>query len=188
MQPRYPEHETKGVWFIAAKTHLEEALPASRYDTLLASLPPAYREVVESPLASEWYPEDAAASLLQAWLAIGAEGDKQRFTEMIAQASEAGVGRFFRAIATIASPRFLLRRTPTIFKQMRRGPAQLTVEDRDVDVVARYVDFPFLEDEVYALCFPAQLGVLARTATGTPVRTRILEHTRSSLTVSIELL
>jgi hypothetical protein len=188
MATRYPEHETKGVWFIAGRSYLHAKLGPEGYRNLLNAMPADYREVADAPLPSMWYPEDAAAAFLRAWLEVGAGGDRTAFATMVGEASEAGVGRFFRAIGSMASARFLLRRTPTIFKQMRRGPASVSTEDRDMDVVVRYHAFPFLEDDVYATCFPVQLAALVHATTGTTVETRVLERSTSSLTVAVQLL
>ncbi|MFW5877444.1 MAG: hypothetical protein ACOCXM_11965 [Myxococcota bacterium] len=187
MTIRHPEHEIKGLWFIAGQSYLSANLDPSVFQQFARALPPEFREVAEAPMASTWYPEDAAAHFLRAWLEVPAEGNRQRFRQMVGEASEQGLNRFFRAIARLASQRFLLRQTPTIFRQLRRGPATVTVEESDAGMVVHYRDFPFLDDPVYEDTFPAQLGALLHATTGDWPNTRVLDKAPNRMRVEVRL-
>ncbi|MFW6051185.1 MAG: hypothetical protein ACODAU_08420 [Myxococcota bacterium] len=187
MHPRHPDHQIKGVWFIAGTDYLRSALPQSRWQALVEAVPEPYRPILEAPLTSEWYPEDAAAHFLNAWLQVAAKGDRRRFQQMVAEGSEQGVGRFFRAIARLASPRFVIKQTPTIFKHQRRGPARVEVQDEGERMVVQYRAFPFLADPIYPLTFTAQLGALLHATTGHRPVARVLHHTDSTMDVEVPL-
>jgi hypothetical protein len=198
METKHPEHRIKGLWFIAGTSYLRGALSEARFARFAEAMPAPFRDVVERPLPSEWYPEHAAACFLNAWLDVGAEGDGRRYERMVREASEQGMSRFFRAMARLSSWRFVLRRTPTIFKHLRSGPARVRVEDvedvenvedaeaRDGGVLVHYERFPFLDDPIYTLTFPAQLGALVSSATGDRApRVAVVGSSADSLTVEV---
>ncbi|MFW6067208.1 MAG: hypothetical protein ACOC97_02640 [Myxococcota bacterium] len=187
MSPKHPEHQVKGVWFVSGEAYLRATLPSGEYDRLLASLPAQARSALESPMPSEWYPESAAADLQRAWFEVAAGGSEAEFARMIAAASEHGLNRFFRALARVATGRFLIKQAPGIWKHLRRGPATVRVEDQGGSMVVRYARFPFFEDRLYATVFQVQLATLVRVATGTTPSTRILDMTATSLDTEIDL-
>jgi hypothetical protein len=187
MPPRHPEHQVKGVWFVSGQTYLRRELPSDAYDQFLASLPPGHQAIVEAPLPSEWYPEAVAADFQRAWFDVAAGGDERTFERMIAAASGEGVNRFFRALARVATARFLIKQAPTIWKHLRRGPATVAVEDAGERMIVRYRGFPFFEDPLYATVFPVQVATLVTVATGKAAPTRILDRTSTSLDTEVEL-
>ncbi|HJL19617.1 MAG TPA: hypothetical protein RMH99_28395 [Sandaracinaceae bacterium LLY-WYZ-13_1] len=98
------------------------------------------------------------------------------------------MSRFFRALARLSSWRFRLEHTPTIFAHLRDGPTRVRVEDAAEEVVAHYESFPFLEDSIYVLTFPAQRAALVSSATGgTEPRVSVVGSTDRSLTVEVRV-
>lgn len=172
---------------MSGQAFLRETLPVERYEQMLAALVPDDRQTVTSPMPSAWYPESTAADFQRAWFDVGAGGDEPAFEHMIATASEQGVNRFFRALARVATPRFLIKQAPTIWKHLRRGPATVAVEERGSRMVVRYGRFPFFEDPLYRRVFPLQVATLVKVATGTAPPTRVLDFTKTSLDTEIDL-
>jgi hypothetical protein len=187
MPQRHPEHQVKGVWFVSGQAYLRRELPSDQYAQLLAALPQGHRGIVDAPLPSEWYPEAIAADFQRAWFDVAAGGDERTFERMIAAASGEGVNRFFRALARVATARFLIKQAPTIWKHLRKGPASVAVEDHGGRMVVRYRGFPFFEDPLYATVFPVQVAALVTVATGKTAPTRIIDHTSTSLDTEIDL-
>ena len=75
-----------------------------------------------------------------------------------------GVNRFFRVLLRLSSPAFVLRQTPTMWRQIRRGQGRGEVEPVPGGTLIRYRDFPWFDDVNYRLLAKGSLGAIVAIA------------------------
>lgn len=163
--------EVKGIWFVSLRTWAERELGAAAIARLCAAMP-EHGGLVDTALASEWYPEDALLELLRA-LRKEAGHDERRFVEMARRCSHEAVGRFFRVILGLTSPRFLLKQVPTLWRRIRRGDqVAIEVDTDDVGGTIHYRGFPYFRHEEYLWLTEGSLRALVELSGGSKVTVR----------------
>jgi len=157
------------------------------YDAFLAALAPEDRAIVRDTLPTQWHLEEVHARVLQAVFDVLAKQDIARYERIIADCTLLGVKTFARLVLSMSSAEFVLRRTPTLWAVLRRGPATLTVEQSDTLTLLRYRHFPFLSDRLYRHYFRALLGAIVRPALGRTPNVRLVGHGDDWLDVEIDV-
>lgn len=142
----------------------EPLLPAGVLTRVLARMQPAHRAALEEPIASTWYPEEALQDTLGALregLSLGADA----FMDAMDACTVIGTTRFFRALLRMATPLFVLRQVPSMWRVVRRGAGLVEVESAVDEARLLYRDFPYFADENYRLLTLASLRAVVRTCT-----------------------
>jgi hypothetical protein len=166
-------HEVKGSFFVIARKLLRERYP-DRESDFIAALAPEVRGSYEDALASQWLPEEHLQQMLGGLRSVVAGGDHDRFEALLEEAVRMGVHRFFTALLSLASPSFVLRRIPVLWKLIRRGGSSVVVQDHAEGTLICYRDFPYFADPIYEALTRASIRVMLEL-TGESPRVRI-EH------------
>lgn len=180
------EHEIKGSAFITLARWFTETRRIHGWSEMLAHLDERDRLTVEGALASEWYPEALHGRVLEALFVVTAQRDYARFEAIVDACTLLGVQTFARLVLSMSSPAFVLRRAPTLWAVIRRGPATLTVEQTEGRSRLRYRQFPFFADELYRLYFKGLLTALVRPTLKRPPQVKIVSFSADSLDIEIE--
>ncbi len=159
-------HEIKGSAFVTLARWTLAERGKLALDALVEALPFSDRDALTNPTASAWYPEEVHQRVLRGVWVVLAQKDPREYEQIIAKATELGVRSFARLILSFASPSFVLRRAPTLWSMLRRGPATLTIHQHGPMTELHYRDFPFFGDELYRRYFHALLGALVRPSLG----------------------
>jgi hypothetical protein len=181
------ESEVKGVWFVALRHYLLDHQGPDRFAEVLSAMPEAHREALENPLTSSWYAEAALSAALRAVETAVARGKERLFVNLIEEATEKAIARFFRVLLRVTSPQFVLNQVPTLWRQVRRGRGQVAVTAEHNVVTIRYTDFPYFDDRRYQLLTEGTLRALVRVAAKRNVVVRIADHGSDWLTARITL-
>ncbi len=179
--------EVKGAYFCTARAYVEDVHGHDRLKRLVASMPVAHRAVMADPLPSSWYPEEALRDALEAFHEVVAEGDDQRFGEMMEECVRRGTHRFFRALLAITSPSFLLRSYPAVVSVLRRGPSRVQIEPRERDTLVRHVDLPFADDPRYQITGSAGLRSILQLTTRRSVQVSVVRAAPTLLELSVAM-
>lgn len=154
-------HEVKGSFFVIARKLIREGYP-EREEEFAKALRPEVRESYEDALASQWLPEEHLQEMLGALRSVVARGDHDRFEALLEESVQMGVHRFFTALLSLASARFVLRRIPVLWRLIRRGGSRVRVESHPDGTMVCYQAFPFFDDPVYETLTRASIQVLLR--------------------------
>ena len=176
------ESEVKGAWFVSARTYL--AAEPDALERVLAEVPALHREALAEPSASRWYPEAALQETLGAFRRTRCR-DVAGFVDMIDACTVIGTSRFFRALLSLSTPAFVLRRVPAMWKQIRRGQGAVTVTTEEGEARLAYRDFPYFDDENYRLLTVGSLRAVVRISTGAAPIVQIADATKTSLDVTV---
>lgn len=177
--------EVKGIWFDSARGWLRRNRDLGVLARIDARVSPQYRGVIIDPLASEWYPEEVLAELLVALRAELTDGSSEAFVQAIEEITLDGVGRFFRLVLALASPRFVLRKVPILWSRMRRGAGRVEVEADPDRVRLRYRDFPWFYDPNYRLMTVGTLRGICRAAGAAAPEVVVADWSPDSLDVDV---
>lgn len=180
------DHEIKGSAFVTLLRWADEHRPGE-VPAFLAALSPTDRDIVREALPSAFYPEELHHRVLVAAHSVFAREDLRAFERMIAACTSLGVQTFARLVLSFASTRFLLRRMPTLWSVLRRGPATLTVEQTEGHTDLHYRSFPFFRDHLYRHYFRALLGAVVEPTLGRTPSVEIVDHGPDWLDVRIVL-
>jgi hypothetical protein len=178
--------EVKGVWFLTAKRSTIGRKGSQVWDAVVASLPEEYRGAMADPLASEWYPEELFGLMLERLETFVAEGDPARLATFLEEGTIEGISRFFRSVLGLATPAFVLRRLPALWKLVRRGAGTVSVEADATGATVRYSGNPFWGDARYRTLTTCTLRALLRMCTGHEASVREGSFTRDTFVVHIE--
>lgn len=179
------QHEVKGVWFVTARSFVLEHHGEETLRGIRDWIDPAYRHVVEEPIASEWYVEAALQQTLAAANQVVAAGDKDRFVEFIEGCTEQGVSRFFSVLIQLSTPAFIMGKVPFMWERIRRGPGFVEVEATDDGSFIHYQRFPYFDDFLYRMLTVGSLRAVTRRCTGTEPDVRVLEWGPDELQVLV---
>lgn len=177
--------EIKGSAFVVLGRWLTENQGEDAYASLLAALSEGDRATVSGALASQWYPEELHGRVLRRLFEVNARGDIARFEAIIDGCTLLGVQTFARLILSMSTTAFMLRRAPTLWSVIRRGPATLAVEQTDERSRLAYRQFPFFGDELYRHYFRALLMGVVRPTLGRDPSVKVFDWGPSSLDVEI---
>jgi hypothetical protein len=184
MPPR-PPSEVKGVWFVTARRLLASKHPGAVAE-MVRLVDADLRSALTDPLPSSWYPEEALRQMLTAMNRVVANGDKDVFLRLMEEATDLGIQHFFRILVRIGSPAFVLKRVPTMWRQIRRGAGKVEVEADDRRATLRYTEFPWFSDPLYRLMTLGSLAAVVRLCAGRDANLAIVDHGPDWLTVRIE--
>jgi hypothetical protein len=191
-----PPSEVKGAWFVAARAWLDREHPPEVLPQILARMAPEHRHALAEPLPSLWYPEQALADALRALDAEITKGDAAAFASVIEGCTEIGLGRFFRVVTRMASPVFVLRHVPTMWRQIRRGAGQVEVSAERVTgsgsaagnvVELRYSAFGWFDEPLYEALTVGSVRALSRQCLGRDPEITVTERTARSMTLRVVL-
>lgn len=179
-------HEIKGSAFVTLRQWMLTQMGTAAFRQLVRAMPATHRSAVEEPLASAWHPEEVHRDVLRGLLAT-CEGDFERYQDAIAGATQLGIHKFARLVLQMSSASFVLRRSPAMWRIIRRGPATLHVEQNDRRTVVNYRDFPFFEDLLYRKYITALLGAIVNTSAGYVPEVEIIDGSANSVAVAVTL-
>lgn len=177
-------HEIKGSAFVTLERWLTRHVESERLDAFWRSLG-ADAANVRGAAASQWFPEGLHQEVLRALDETIAGGDVVRFDEIIHECTLAGVHAFANIILAMSSPAFVLRRTPTLWGVLRRGPATLTVDQDRGSSRLHYRAFPYMGDARYRYYFKALLAALVKPSLGRRPDVVLLDHGHDWLDVEV---
>lgn len=178
-------NEVKGVWFVTARDYVAERHGQARLDAMVQRMGPQMGPTLADPAVSAWYPEGHLQAMLRALDAELAAGDPDRFVDEIVGCSEQGMGRFFRSLARLASPGFVLRQSPTTWKMLRRGPGTMQAQRVDGGTLIRYREFPYFHDPLYRLMAVGTVQSLVEVSTGARVAVEVAHWAASELDLAV---
>ena len=177
--------EVKGSWFVSARAHLLDAMGEAGIEGVVARMG-EHAECLRDPLSGRWYPEIALQTLLHA-LDDELGNDKAKFEAAMMGATRQGVNTFFKTLLSLTTSRFLLRQVPVLWRMLRRKDgATIKVESEGQASVVHYSDFPWYEDPLYRRMAVATLKAMVELNAGVVPEGRVVDWSRSSLTVRIE--
>jgi hypothetical protein len=171
----------KGAWFVAARAWLDESNALQR---VAARLDEPVRGALLEPIPGQWYPErDLQLALAAMRSHVGPSPDK--FVDAMDACTVIGTSRFFRALLRMASPGFVLRQVPTMWRQIRRGAGQVDVVASERSARIAYSQFPWFSDENYRLLTEGSLRAVVRTCTGRNPVVQIVRASDDALDVDV---
>lgn len=173
--------EVKGAWFVAARAWLESR---GSLEATARALKPDAREALLQPIPAAWYPEPVLQASLTALRDVVAP-ERAQFVAAMDACTAIGISRFFRALLRVASPGFVLRQVPTMWRHIRRGDGHVAVEAGDGRGTIRYSQFPYFADDNYRLLTEGSLRAVVRTCTGREPRVALVRATNDALEVEI---
>lgn len=184
MSEPLPPSEVKGLWFTVARRHVLENYGQEALDALLANMGPEHGAILASALPSEWYAEETLRRMLVGCYDVLARGNPDEFVHVTEEASLLAIHHFFRALLRLVPPGVMLRKIPTMWNIMRRGPGRVAVETGATGGVVRYSRFPYFDDALYRLMTKGAIRALMRLC-GTNAVVELGAHTSDSLNVEV---
>ena len=178
--------EVKGLWFVALQQYLRDAHGERELERVVQGMPAQYQAALRAPLTSSWYPEAALQSALAAAYTSTARANDQIFMELIEGVTEHGISRFFRVLLRMATPEFVLKQVPAMWRHGRRGQGKVEVSVAPDVVTVLYTEFPYFDDRRYRLLTEAMLRALVRVGSKRTAVVRIDDHGVDWLRVKIE--
>ncbi len=179
------ESEVRGVWFVTAASYCEKHFGHPGLEAVAEEMPEPHRRALLSPDGNAWYPESMMQTSIAAMERVLARGDAEQFTSIIEGCTEEGVGLAFRVFLRVTTPAFVIRQIPFMWRQIRRGRGKVDVAPGVAGASVHYSDFPYFDDGRYRRLTEGSLRALVRIATRREPDVRVLDFTRSSLTVDI---
>jgi hypothetical protein len=180
------QHEIKGAAFVTLRRQIASTRGEPAWSEVVARVPELHRSAVRDATASAWYPEEAHAAVLTSVFETIAQRDLDELETIVDASTTLGLQTFARAILALSSPAFVVRRCPTLWSVIRRGPATLRVEQPEPGLSRlHYESFPYFDDRLYRHYFRALLGAVVRPALGTTPVVRLVSHTTTTLDVEI---
>jgi hypothetical protein len=177
--------EVKGLWFVVGRRYLLEHFGQSDLDACIARMGERNGDVLASPIASEWYPEEALQQTLAVLDVVIAGGDQDRLVQILIECSLLAVNHFFRALLRLVPAPVMLRKIPTLWTLIRRGRGHVVVEADETHGVVRYSDFPYFDDVHYRLLTLAAVRSLMVLCGARHARVEIAGYTPDTLTVNV---
>jgi hypothetical protein len=177
--------EVKGLWFVVARSYLIDRYEPDLPARMASLVDPELKETILDPMRSAWYPEAALQQFMAAFDELVTHGDRKRLTAAFEECTLQGVHRFFQALLRLTSPDFLLKKTPVLWKYVRRGAGFVTVEADETRAIVRYRDFPYFDDRNYQLLALGTLRPLAALCGGTTARADVLDYGKEWLDVEV---
>ncbi|MBK8715065.1 MAG: hypothetical protein IPN32_09985 [Deltaproteobacteria bacterium] len=180
-------HQVKGSAFVTVARWMSKCGDAELRTRYLAALPAGTRERVRDATATQWFPERMHAEVLRAVFDTVAGGELPRFEQVIAECTTLGVQTFAKLVLSMSSPAFVLRRCPTLWAVLRRGPAEVTVDQEGPRSVLHYTQFPFFDDQLYRHYLRALLGALVRPSHGRDAVVEVVDHGHDWVDIAVTL-
>jgi len=187
VSPSDSEHLVKGNVFVTVRDWLTDAHGEASYQRLLDAMPPEHAREVADPLPSIWHPETIHQSMLHALHETVCSGDLRRYQGVIADITVLGVHKFARLILQMSSNAFVLRRLPTLWKIIRRGPATTEVDQTRERTQIAYGRFPFYGDALYRHYILGVLTGIVRTSARMDPTVEVVRYETDRLLVDLRL-
>jgi hypothetical protein len=181
-----PSSEVKGAWFVTARRYILQDHGQDVLARYVASAPHESQDALGDPVVSRWYPETAMRDALESFYREVSKRDADKFTASMERCAVLGTHWFVQMLASISTPRYLLRLLPATLRQLRRGPVRLTVDVRDRDATLRFTNHPFSDHPCYRLATPAILRAILRLCVGQSARAALVEHDATTQVVHLE--
>ena len=179
-------HEVKGSAFVTLRKWIADEHGTAMLERLLSSIPSDAKRALSDPLPSQWYPERVHADALRALFDGIARGDLDAFERIIGQCTALGVHTFANLVLTMSSPSFVLKRTPTLYGLIRRGPSTLDVDLKEHTAHLHYRGLPFFDDPLYRHYFRALLRALLTPSMKREPGVTLEAHAADSLDVRVD--
>jgi hypothetical protein len=180
-----PPSEVKGVWFVSALDYARELHGDAQVDEWIQRAHLGYRDIYQSPIPSAWYPEASFQEALSMIYELVAQENAFLFEQIIEGCTEKGVNRLFKMLLRVSSAAFVLRRVPTMWRQIRRGAGHVEVLQQGGHSIVSYTEFPWFKDPLYRMLTTASLRAVVRTCTQRAPRVEVMDFTHDSLSVHI---
>jgi hypothetical protein len=168
--------EVKGVWFVTARRYLLQDHGEEAFARYVDAAPESSREALREPVVSRWYAEEVMRDALTAFHSEIARGDDAAFSAAMERCAVLGVHWFFQLLASVATPRYLLRLFPAVLKQARRGPVRLAVDVREREATLRFTHHPYANDPRYRLATPAIVRAVLSMCVGQGARATLTDY------------
>ncbi|HEX8789517.1 MAG TPA: hypothetical protein VF765_01100 [Polyangiaceae bacterium] len=179
-----PPSEVKGLWFTVGRRYVLEGFGQEALDAVVANMGPEHGGILSSALPSEWYEEETLRRMLVACNTVLAKENPDEFVHVTEEASLVAIHHFFRALLRLVPPGVMLRKIPTMWNIMRRGPGRVAVQTSADAGIVRYSRFPYFDDVLYRRMTKGAIRALMRLC-GTPASVELGPHTSDSLTVEV---
>jgi hypothetical protein len=183
MQAPRPVSEVKGLWFVVGRRYVLEKYGAAALQQCVGLLGERHAAVLASPLASEWYPEEALQQMLGVLDLVVARSDPDEFVRVIEDCSLIAINHFFRTLLRLVPPATMLRKIPTMWALIRRGAGRVAVEATDHEAVVRYSAFPYFGDVHYRLLTIGAIRSLLTLCDARGGSVEVLSHSEDTLIV-----
>lgn len=177
-------YQVKGAFFVAARAWIDAQRPDA-LGAILDRIPAEHRRALAEPMPSVFHPEDALAHALRALDAEVTHGDREAFVDVMDACTEIGLGRFYRVMLRVSTPRFVLKQLPVVWKQLRPGGGHVSVVEQGGAHELRYASFPFFDDDRYEWMTVGSLRALVRVSSGKQPALDVLARSGDRLTVRI---
>ncbi len=163
--------EVKGIWFVSIRGYIEKTFGTDAWLGFREQFLDEYRAVIDDVLPSEWYPEEMLQDALGLIHSRLARGDDAETVRLIEEMSLVGIGRFFRIMLGLGSPRFAVKQVPTLWKRLRRGPSSgnPVVEAGPRQARLEVTNFPYLADRNYRLLHIGTMQAVLRVVRANPL-------------------
>lgn len=158
-------YEVKGLWFSSTRDWLMRVHGHDACERVARHMG-EHAYLLEDPISSEWYAEEALQGALEGLRRELADGRAERFVEVVREMVLSGIGRFFRFMLQLGSTDFVLRKVPVLWNRVQRGAGEVTVDSQPDRAVVRYRNFPYFGDPNYPLMTKASLQAMVQAATG----------------------
>jgi len=182
-----PAHLVKGSVFVTVRSWLTDEHGEQGYDDLLGAMTAEHASEVRDPLPSTWHPEEVHQSMLHALNEVFCDRDPFRYRQAIAALTVLGIHKFARLVLQMSSNAFVLRRLPTLWNVIRRGPATTEVEQQGDLTRIRYGSFPFYGDDLYRRYTLGVLTGIVRTSAEVDPEVQVVSHGTDRMVVELRL-
>jgi hypothetical protein len=183
-EPR-PVSEVKGLWFVVGRRYVLVNQGPDALEQCIALLGEKHGAVLDAPMASAWYPEEALQQTLGVLDLVVARSDSAEFVRVVEGCSLLAIHAFFRALMRLVPPATMLRKIPTMWTLLRRGAGRVVVETGHEEAVVRYSEFPYFDDVHYRLLTLGAIRSLLALSQAENAHVEISAHSIDTLTVEV---
>jgi hypothetical protein len=177
--------EVKGAWFMTARRYVLQDYGEEVFARYVAAAPEESREAIADPVVSRWYPEAAMRDALEAFFREVCGRDADKFSAGMERCTVLGTHWFLQVLASVTTPRYLLRLLPAALRQLRRGSVRLVVDMGDTTATLRFTNHPFADHPCYRLATPAIMRALLRLCVGQSARAALLTYDATTHVVEL---
>ena len=156
--------QVKSLTFATMRDFLPERLGPDRWQRLRDELDPDVLALLDEVEPGTWVAEDHMHQLMAAMYRRALDADDEAFLAVVRGLAAAGISRFMRVFLGLTSARFVLKKVPVVWRQLRRnaGEVESVVEGQRVRV--RYRGFPYFAEPAYRLLSLGNCQALAFAA------------------------
>ena len=122
---------------------------------------------------------------LEAFYRVVAQRDAEKFASGMERCTVLGTHWFVQVLASVSTPRYLLRLLPAALRQLRRGAVRMTVDVRERDATLRFMNHPFSDHPCYRLATPAILRAVLGLCVGQAAHAVLVESDSTTQVVDL---